>query len=509
MTTLLEYKHVTKRFPGVIALNDVSFDLRAGEIHSLCGENGAGKSTLIKVLSGIYPSDSYDGDILLNGQVTNFTGIADSAVAGVAVIYQELALIPDMTVAENIFLGAEPTTGGFVNWHELYKRTANLLDDFGLNLDPAARVGDLGIGQQQLVEIVKALKSDSKLLLLDEPTAALTESEVDILLEIIKGLKQKGITCIYVSHKLDEVFSISDRITVLRDGKSIITLEAEETDKHAIICHMVGREIEDLFPRRQSHVGETVLSVENLSVRNPETGGTVLRDINFELKKGEVLGIGGLMGAGRTELLMHIFGAFGVRESGTVMYLGEELHHTPPEVIKKGIALLNEDRKRFGLILDHSIGFNLSLSSLERISKKGFIDENKEFKENESYFNSLSIKAQGQETVVQTLSGGNQQKVVLGKALMTNPEIVFLDEPTRGIDVGAKVEIYELINALTEEGKAVVVVSSELPELMGISDRMIVLYEGTVGGMFSSSEATQEKIMAAAMGQKIQDTTHE
>ena len=492
---ILETRALTKRFPGVVALDEVSFDLRPGEIHALCGENGAGKSTLIKTLSGIHPAGSYEGEIRVNGSTANFRNIADAGNAGLAVIYQELALVDDLTVAENIFLGNEPTRLGLVDWDKIYRDAAALLDRFKLDIDPSARTGDLGTGMKQLVEIVKALSKNGKVLILDEPTAALTEAEVDVLLEILRQLRADGLTAIYISHKLDEVFAIADRITVLRDGKSITTLNAFESSPSEVIRHMVGRKIEDLFPKRESAPGEVLLSVKNLTVRNRE-GRELLHEISFDVHAGEVLGIGGLMGSGRTETLMHIFGAWGRRVSGTVELDGKPMDSpNPRKAISEGLVMVTEDRKRFGLHLDQSISFNLSLSSLDST----FIDQNREVKRNGEIFRSLRVKAPSLETGVGTLSGGNQQKVVIGKALLTDPRIVFLDEPTRGIDVGAKIEVYEFINRLTEEGKAVVLVSSELPELIGMSDRIVMLAEGRVGGIFRRDEATQERLLAAAI----------
>ena len=498
---ILQVDRLTKRFPGVLALKDIRFDLRAGEVHALCGENGAGKSTLIKTLSGIHPHGSYDGTITLEGSETRFAGIHDSEQAGFSVIYQELAMVPEMTVAENIYLGAEPTRAGFVDWHTVYAETQALLDKYGLDLDPAATVHDLGVGQQQLVEIVKALSKNAKIVLLDEPTAALTETEVEILLRIVKDLRSHGVTCIYVSHKLDEVFEIADRITVLRDGESVATLEKDETTQHEVISKMVGREIEDFFPRRPSTPGDVLLEVKDLSVLRSGDAKPILEDISFNLRAGEVLGFGGLMGAGRTELLMHLFGCLGTRQAGTVLLNGEPLErHTPKEAIQRGLMLVSEDRKRYGLILDQHVGFNLSLASLVQYSTLGLVNGHQEFVRNQHFFDSLGVKAPSQEQTVSNLSGGNQQKVVLGKALMTEPSVVFLDEPTRGIDIGAKVDIYELINSLTDAGKAVVLVSSELPELMGMSDRMIILSEGRIGGEFADGEADQHDLLAAAMG---------
>jgi D-xylose transport system ATP-binding protein len=499
--TTLEVSGLTKHFGSVQALNNVSFDLRAGEVHALCGENGAGKSTLIKCLSGIWPGGSYTGEIKVNGQVVNFQGIRDTEKAGLAVIYQELALVREMTVAENIFLGAEPTNAwGGIDWNKMYTDAHRLLKQYGLHLDPAARVGDLGIGEQQLIEIVKALAKDTKILLLDEPTAALTETEVEVLLKIIRDLRSRGVTCVYISHKLDEVFAIADRITVLRDGSSISTLDAATTNKSEVIQNMVGRKIEDLFPRRSTEPKEVLLKVSSLTVKDETEDRVVLDNISFEVRAGEVLGIGGLMGAGRTELVMHLFGAFGKRTSGEVQLKGKTFPACQPaQAIANGMMLVSEDRKRYGLVLEKDIGFNQSLASLSQLLKGIFVNQLKEANRNWELFKALKVKAQGLETVVGTLSGGNQQKVVLAKALMTNPDVIFLDEPTRGIDVGAKLEVYELINRLTAEGKAVVLVSSELQELMGMSDRILVLSSGKIGGEFTSAQAQQHLILEAAM----------
>ena len=493
---LLAARSITKRFPGVVALNGVSFDLQDGEIHALCGENGAGKSTLIKLLSGIHPHGSYEGTFDVNGVEARFQSIADAGSAGLAVIYQELALVEDMSVAENIFLGREPRRwGGLIDWPRMFREAKALLDRFKVTLDPAAEVRSLGVGQKQLVEIVKALAKDSRILILDEPTAALAEHEVLILIDILRDLRQRGIACIYISHKLDEVFTLADRVTVLRDGASVFTKPARETNKAEVIKHMVGREIADLFPRRAGSPGDMMLEVNHLSVAR------ALHDISFKLRAGEVLGIGGLMGAGRTELLMHLFGAFGKRTQGEVRLDGKPLLASHPEqVIREGLVLVSEDRRRYGLVLDHEVGFNLSLSSLGQFTQAGFINRKLEARTNRQYFDSLRIKATGLDAVAGKLSGGNQQKIVLGKALMTGPKVIMLDEPTRGIDVGAKIEIYEIINKLTAEGKAVLLVSSELPELMGMSDRIIMLHEGRIGGEFTRAQATQEALMEAAMG---------
>ncbi len=498
---ILAARKLTKKFPGVTALKDVSFDLRAGEIHALCGENGAGKSTLIKLLSGIHPHGSYEGAFEVGGNEARFASIADAARAGIAVIYQELALVSEMTVAENIFLGCEPRRwGGLIDWPRMFREAQALLDRFKVGLDARAHVADLGVGQKQLVEIVKALAKDSRILILDEPTAALAEHEVLILLDILRDLRARGIACIYISHKLDEVFALADRITVLRDGATVSTRAASETSKAQVIREMVGREIGDLFPRRAGTPGGIVLQASGLTVHD-ELGQARLHDIGFELRAGEVLGIGGLMGAGRTELLMHLFGAWGRRTSGSVELDGRRLDGlTPAQILRAGLALVSEDRRRYGLVIEQEIGFNLSLSSLDQFRRLGLLQQARERQRNQEFFDSLKVRATGLEAVVGRLSGGNQQKVVLGKALMTGPRVVMLDEPTRGIDVGAKLEIYELVNRLTAEGKAVLLVSSELPELIGMSDRILMLHEGRIGGEFRREEATQERLMEAAMG---------
>ncbi len=519
---LLETRSLVKKFPGVIALQGVAFDLRADEVHALCGENGAGKSTLIKLLSGIHPHGSYEGELLVDGRPVAFHSIRDAEAAGIAVITQEFALVDELSVAENIFLGRAPRRGVRVDWLEMHQRAAALLADFGLAIAPETPVHELGIGQKQLVEIVRAIDKKSRVLVLDEPTAALTEQEVAVLLAHLRRLRAQGTACIYISHKLDEVFAIADRITVLRDGASITTLAVRDASVPLVIKHMVGRELGELFPRRANFENcgagftpamtdggdklrptpsETPLRVSHLSVAPVRGAPLFLRDISFELRGGEVLGFGGLMGAGRSELLLNLFGAWGHRVSGEVTLRGTTFSDpTPRAAIARGLVLVTEDRKRYGLVLDQPIGFNLSLSSLLQFFHGGHLDQPAEHVRNQQLFDSLRVKAPSQSARVGGLSGGNQQKVVLGKALMTGPHVVMLDEPTRGIDVGAKLEVYALINRLTAEGKAVLLVSSELPELMGLSDRIIMLHEGKIGGEFARADFSQEKLLAAAMG---------
>ena len=500
---LLEMKQITKEFPGVKALDGVTFDLHAGEFHSLVGENGAGKSTLMKVLSGVYPFGTYGGDIVVEGQIQQSKNIRDAENAGIAIIFQELSLVKELTVGENIFLGKAPSKFGVINWSELYQKAGKLLKDLNLPIDPRTPVGNLGIGQQQLVEIAKALSQNARILVLDEPTAALTESEVETLFAILEKLRKRGVGMIYISHKLDEVFAMSDRITVLRDGKTVGTHNAKDLTKDKIISLMVGRDVGEIFPESLHNFGETVLEVKNLTAHdfdNPHK--KIVNDVSFSVKKGEVVGIAGLMGAGRSELLMSIFGAWQGRTSGDVYVEGSKVNiYSPAEAIRNGIGFVTEDRKRFGLILDQTILDNSTLAGLKRISGAFLVNRSRETIATKKVMSSLHVKANSPMTVTGTLSGGNQQKVVLGKWLLTNPKVLFLDEPTRGIDVGAKQEIYAEINKLAATGLAIVMVSSELPEVLGLSDRVLVLHEGKLTGEFTRNEATPEKVMIAATGE--------
>jgi D-xylose transport system ATP-binding protein len=504
MAVALEMENITKEFPGVKALDNVTFQVKEGEVHALCGENGAGKSTLMKVLSGLYPTGTYDGHILIDGDEKHFTTIKDAEHAGISIIYQELALVKEMTIGENIFLGNEPTKFGMIEWDRVYKESEKWLADVGLlGIKPDRLTGTLGIGQQQLVEIAKALSKKAKILILDEPTAALTEQEVKILLNILREFKKRGVTCIYISHKLNEVFDIADTVTILRDGQTVATHPTSELTEDKVISLMVGREIKERFPRIEANPGDTILKLENYSVWSSASNRKVVDDVSFEVRKGEIFGIAGLMGAGRTELVMSLFGAFGSQVGGSIEIEGKRVHIKNTEhAIKLGLALVSEDRKKFGLVLNMDIQQNIGIPSLKAISNWGVIEHNKEIKSANEYMDSLRIKANSIETVVGTLSGGNQQKVVLGKWLMTEPKILILDEPTRGIDVGAKFEIYNIMNELIRKGVAIIMISSELPEVMGMSHRIMVMGEGKCRGIFDYKDATQEKIMTAATGGK-------
>ena len=499
---LLEMREITKSFPGVRALDGVTFDLRAGEIHALVGENGAGKSTLMKVLGGVYPHPDYGGEILIQGEPVRFNGVRASEAAGIAVVFQELSLVKDLTVGENIFLGREPSRFGVVRWDELYGRAQKLLDELRLAIDPRTPVRNLGIGQQQLVEIAKALSQNARILVLDEPTAALTGAEVETLARLLDDLRARGGGMVYISHKLEEVFRLSDRITVLRDGRTVGTDATSALDERRVISLMVGREVDNIFPKAEHWPGETVFEARNMTVEDPNVTGKLLVDnVNFSVRRGEVLGIAGLMGAGRSDLLMAVFGAHAGRTTGELFVEGRPARiSSPSDAIRLGLGFVTEDRKRFGLILDQTILNNMTLASLTRVSGRFVTDADAEAAEGARAARDLRIKATNVWTIAGTLSGGNQQKVVLAKWLLTNPRVLFLDEPTRGIDVGAKQEIYTQISRLAREGLAIVLVSSELPEVLGLSDRLLVLHEGRVAGEFTRAEANPEAVMACATG---------
>lgn len=500
---ILEMKNITKEFPGVKALNDVSFRVMQGEIHCLVGENGAGKSTLMKVLSGVYPYGTYSGDILFGGEVQKFSGIADSEKAGIAIIYQELALIPEMTVYENIFLGHEIKKGSRIDWNETIKRATEMLKKVRLHVNPEAKVMELGVGKQQLVEIAKALSKDVKLLILDEPTSALNENDSENLLNLLRELREHGVTSVLISHKLKEVIEIADSVTVLRDGKTITTLSAAngEISENMLIKHMVGREIDNIYPERtDKQIGDVVLEVKNWNAYDPTLGRKVLKNVNFNVRKGEIVGFAGLMGSGRTELALSLFGNPDHYQLEGEMYIrGQRKYfHHPQDAIRSGIAYVTEDRKGDGLILIQDVKQNITLANLRSIAPRSIVNDNAEVKVANEYKNSLNIKTPTVEQMVLNLSGGNQQKVSVAKWLFVEPDILILDEPTRGIDVGAKFEIYTIMTRLVEQGMSIIMISSELPEILGMSDRVYIVSSGRIAGELPIEEATQEKIMHLA-----------
>ena len=500
---ILEMNEISKDFSGIKALSNVNFKVGKGEIHCLIGENGAGKSTLMKVLSGVYPYGTYQGDIVFEGNVQQFGRINDSVKAGIGIIYQELALFPDLTVYENIFAGNEVKRGPFIDWNQTIVGAKQLLQKVKLNVTPETLIKDLSVGKQQLVEIAKALSKDVKLLILDEPTAALNEDDSENLLEVLSELKNQGISCIMISHKLKEVISIADKATVLRDGRTICTLDASkgEISESVIIKNMVGREINDIYPKRPNKsFGENVLELTNWSAFDVQLGRHIVKDVSIHVKKGEIIGIAGLMGSGRTELALSIFGnpkSNKLQGNLVVNGVSKTFKH-PRDAIKAGIAYVTEDRKGDGLFLIQDIKSNVSAANMPGISTNGIINHNEEVKVATDYKKSLNIKASSLEQVVGNLSGGNQQKVSLGKWLFAKPQILILDEPTRGIDVGAKFEIYTIMNKLISEGMSIIMISSELGEVLGMSDRVYVMAEGEVKGEMSIEEATQENIMQLA-----------
>jgi putative multiple sugar transport system ATP-binding protein len=502
--TILEMRGITKTFPGVNALDNVNLKVRAGEIHAVVGENGAGKSTLMKVLSGVHPHGDYTGDIYFLGQECRFRDIADSEKAGIVIIHQELALVPLLSIAENIFLGNEPAKNGIIDWYAAFGRTRGLLKKVGLKESPNTLITDLGVGKQQLVEIAKALSKEVKLLILDEPTASLNESDSDALLALLREFQSQGISSILISHKLNEVLKVADSITILRDGATVDHLDchAQRVHEGRIIRSMVGRELADRYPKRTPRIGEPIFEVKNWIVYHKEHADRqVIKGIDLHVRKGEIVGIAGLMGSGRTELAMSIFGrSYGQKISGQVLLHGGEIDvSTIDKAMKAGVAYVTEDRKNYGLVLIDDIIHNVTLANLPGVSSNGVIDDGKELTVADKYRRDLNIRCSSVYQTAVNLSGGNQQKVVLSKWLFTGPEILILDEPTRGIDVGAKYEIYTIVARLAEEGRGIIVISSEMPELLGISDRIYVMNEGRVVGEMPTSEASQEKIMHAIM----------
>lgn len=502
---ILEMNGITKTFPGVKALDNVNLKVKKGEIHALVGENGAGKSTLMNVLSGIYPYGSYEGDIVYDGEICKFKEIKDSEKKGIVIIHQELALVPYMTIAENMFLGNEQGKKMAIDWTKTYGRAEELMKKVGLKEDPHTLIKDIGVGKQQLVEISKALAKDVKLLILDEPTASLNESDSQALLELMLEFKKQGMTSIIISHKLNEISYVADKITVIRDGSTIETMDKEVDDfsENRIIRGMVGRELSNRFPARENvKIGEICMEVDHWTVHHPMTPAKkVVDDVSFYVRRGEVVGISGLMGAGRTELAMSLFGhSYGTGISGTIKMNGKEVHlKNVRQAIDHKLAYVTEDRKGNGLILSNPIYTNTSLAKMDKVSRYGVIDKLKEVQIAEDYRQKLHTKAPSVYQNVGNLSGGNQQKVLLAKWMLTDPDVLILDEPTRGIDVGAKYEIYCIINDLVAAGKSVIIISSELPEVLGMSDRIYVMNEGKMVGEVDGKEATQEIIMSYIM----------
>lgn len=488
---ILTLNNISKSFSGIKVLEDVSLQIEKGKVHALMGENGAGKSTLMKILVGLLQADA--GEILLEGEVISGLSVHAILGKGIAMIHQEILMVPDLSVAQNIFLGKESHRFSWLNASEINHKSKQILADLKLNISPKIKVKNLSIADRQMVEIAKAISNKAKVIIMDEPTSALSEIEVVTLFGIIESLKNQGVAIIYISHKMDEIFKISDTITVLRDGKLIATQKAEEMDSQILIKLMVGREIAELFPTSNIKIGQTIISVKNLGRKN------VFSDVNFEVKAGEVLGLAGLVGAGRSEIARAIAGLDKI-DAGTIEIEGVETQiDSPSDAIRLGIGFVSEDRKALGFIPQMSIKDNISLSSLEEFSKMGFVNTKEEIKSTQIVYNNLKVKASGFSQKVINLSGGNQQKVVIGKVLMSNPKIIIFDEPTRGIDVGAKFEIYKLINTLKAKGLAIILISSEMPEILGLCDRILVLTKGKQKAILSKSEASQEKIMQYAV----------
>ncbi len=497
---VLQMQGISKIFPGVRALDDVTLEVRRGDIHAICGENGAGKSTLMKILSGVHPYGSYKGQIIYMGNEMTFKNIKESENAGIVIIHQELTMIPELSITENIFMGNEVMKHGLIDWDAARHLTVELLERVGLPINPNTLIKHLGVGQQQLVEIAKALSKDVKLLILDEPTSALNEADSANLLNLMCDLKTRDITCIMISHKLNEIAAVSDAVTVIRDGRTVETypVEAGYVDENRIIRSMVGRSIENRYPEHEANPGEIILEVCNWCVEDPDVSGRlVCKNSNFNVRAGEIVGFAGLMGAGRTELMRSIFGRnYGVYLDGTLKIRGKKVKVTSvASAIKHGIAYVPEDRKTLGLNLIDNIRMTIVSANLQAITRRGLLDADRELEAAEKYHHSLQIKTASVDAGVSTLSGGNQQKVVLSKWMFTEPEILILDEPTRGIDVGAKYEIYKLIHELADQGKAVIIVSSELPEVLGMADRIYTIFEGRITGELKRQEADQEKLM--------------
>jgi ABC-type sugar transport system ATPase subunit len=499
---LLAMRGITRDFPGVRALDGVTFEVGRGTIHALVGENGAGKSTLINVLGGVHPHGTYGGDLVLDGRVQRFAGVRDAERAGIAVIHQELALVRSLSVAENVFLGAECRRApGVVDWPRTWREAAAATERVGLRASPATRISELGVGAQQMVEIARALARDARLLVLDEPSAALTESETETLLGILAELRARGVACIYISHRLGEVRRIADRVTVLRDGRTVCTDDIGAMPVERMVRSMVGRDLAHMYPHRERTPGAPVLEVRGWTVVDPVEGRVAVRDASLTVRRGEILGLAGLMGAGRTELVMSLMGAWGRRIGGALTLEGRALEvRDPRAAIAHGLALVTEDRKRFGLVPGLGVQQNATLASLRRIARGGVLDHAAESRLAGAVVRELRTRTASLAVPVRTLSGGNQQKVLIARGLLTEPRVLILDEPTRGIDVGAKVEVYDILNDLVDRGVCVVIVSSELPEVLGMSDRVLVMRAGRIVAELARSEATEERVMRYATG---------
>lgn len=505
---ILDIQNVTMRFPGVVALDNVSIQVKRGEIHGLCGGNGAGKSTLMKILSGVYPHGSYEGKVTYDGRELKLEdrAIRQAIEEGIAIVYQELTLVPTMTVGENVFLGREPVDGGGINWNRLYADTQEILNRYRLDVRPQATVKYLGVGKMQMVEIAKALSEDAKLLILDEPTSALNEAEIAKLMEILSILKSHGVTCIYITHKLDEFFRITDSVTIMRDGRVVTTQPTSALRVESLVSNMVGREMKERFPKGNRRPGEVILAVHDLHAVDPnDRGRKVLKGVSFDLRRGEILGIAGLMGSGRTELVTTLFGEYGRITQGRITFDGRDIViANARDAMRAGFGLVPEDRKQQGLVLMQSILKNITLPNLDRFTRTFSIDENAELVAATKQRNNLAIKTPSLQLRCDVLSGGNQQKVVIAKWLLTTPKVLIMDDPTRGIDVGAKYEIYKLMNELAEQGVSIIMISSELEEVLGMSDRVMVMHEGRSNGVIAATEATQEKIMAMSTGTTLE-----
>ena len=498
---ILQMKNVTKRFPGVVALNDVSISLKKGEVLAICGENGAGKSTLMKILSGSYTSREYEGEIWIDGKKTDFSSVAVAEANGIEMVYQELNVMLDASLAENIYVGNLPMKGIFVDYKKLYSDTRSMLDKVGLELDPRQRVRGLNSGQMQMISIARTLSKHPRIVVLDEPTSSLTDKETNILMDTIDNLRREGVSLVFISHKLDEIFRIADRVVVMRDGAVVATEEVSAVSEDQLVEAMIGRTIDNLYPKEAAPIGGEVLRVEHLTVPHPSNKGqNIVEDISFSLKKGEILGIGGLVGAGRSEVLSAVFGYITGGVTKKIMIDGRETKiSTPMDAIRNGMGYITEERKQTGYIWVHSIRENLTLACLKKLSRYGFVRKKREAEMAEEMFRLLDIRAPSVETMLVNLSGGNQQKVVVGKWLLSEPRILLIDEPTKGIDVGTKAEIYKIMNDLTHQGVSIIMVSSDMPELVSMSDRCLVLSNRHITGEFTGSDITQENVMKAAI----------